>query len=181
MRSAERLAQSVKAACSGHDVVIIASSDLVHYVPKPYADEMDSMFMDAVASGDVSSVYRLVEKERLSVCGYGPIAVAMMLSGGRIEVLDRTDSFESIGYDRNSVVGYGSAARDARDKTVLELVPPQYRRKGLFPAGRLDKDTTGLMILTDDGALAHEILAPKLRRFLGAPLIFWRKSSKTMS
>lgn len=57
--------------------------------------------------------------------------------------------------------GYVSAARDARDKTVLELVPPQYRRKGLFPAGRLDKDTTGLMILTDDGALAHEILAPK--------------------
>ena len=57
--------------------------------------------------------------------------------------------------------GYVSAARDAWDKTVLELVPPQYRRKGLFPAGRLDKDTTGLMILTDDGALAHEILAPK--------------------
>ena len=51
--------------------------------------------------------------------------------------------------------GYVSAARDARDKTVLELVPPQYRRKGLFPAGRLDKDTTGLMILTDDGALGH--------------------------
>ena len=57
--------------------------------------------------------------------------------------------------------GYVSAARDARDKTVLELVPPEYRRKELFPAGRLDKDTTGLMILTDDGALAHEILAPK--------------------
>ena len=47
--------------------------------------------------------------------------------------------------------GVVSAARDARDKTVLEL----------FPAGRLDKDTTGLMILTDDGALAHEILAPQ--------------------
>ena len=57
--------------------------------------------------------------------------------------------------------GYVSAARDARDKTVLELVPPEYRRKEMFPAGRLDKDTTGLMILTDDGALAHEILAPK--------------------
>lgn len=57
--------------------------------------------------------------------------------------------------------GYVSAARDARDKTVLELVPPEYRRKNLFPAGRLDKDTTGLMIITDDGALAHEILAPK--------------------
>ena len=57
--------------------------------------------------------------------------------------------------------GVVSAARDARDKTVLELVPPEYRRKELFPAGRLDKDTTGLMILTDDGALAHEILAPQ--------------------
>lgn len=57
--------------------------------------------------------------------------------------------------------GYVSAARDARDKTVLELVPPEYRRKNLFPAGRLDKDTTGLMILTEDGAMAHEILSPK--------------------
>lgn len=57
--------------------------------------------------------------------------------------------------------GVVSAARDARDKTVLELVPPEYCRKELFPAGRLDKDTTGLMILTDDGALAHEILAPQ--------------------
>ncbi len=57
--------------------------------------------------------------------------------------------------------GFVSAARDARDRTVLELVPPEYRRKELFPAGRLDKDTTGLMILTDDGALAHDILAPK--------------------
>ena len=44
---------------------------------------------------------------------------------------------------------------------MLELVPPEYRRKEMFPAGRLDKDTTGLMILTDDGGLAHEILAPK--------------------
>ena len=56
--------------------------------------------------------------------------------------------------------GVVSATRDARDKTVLDLVPPEYRRKELFPAGRLDRDTTGLMILTDDGALAHEILAP---------------------
>ena len=61
----------------------------------------------------------------------------------------------------NKPQGYVSAARDARDKTVLELVPAEYRRKEMFPAGRLDKDTTGLMILTDDGALAHEILAPK--------------------
>lgn len=60
----------------------------------------------------------------------------------------------------NKPAGYVSAARDARDHTVLELVPEEYRRKNLFPAGRLDKDTTGLMVLTDDGALAHDILSP---------------------
>ena len=57
--------------------------------------------------------------------------------------------------------GVVSAARDARDKTVLELVPPEYRHKELFPAGRLDKDTTGFVLLTDDGAFAHRILSPR--------------------
>ena len=46
-------------------------------------------------------------------------------------------------------------------KTVLDLIPEKYFRKGLFPAGRLDKDTTGMMIITDDGEFAHNILSPK--------------------
>lgn len=46
------------------------------------------------------------------------------------------------------------------DTTVLDLVPPELRRAGLFPAGRLDRDTTGFVLLTDDGALAHAILSP---------------------
>ena len=57
--------------------------------------------------------------------------------------------------------GYVSATEDKSDPTVLELVPPELFRIGLFPAGRLDKDTTGLMILTDDGDFAHRILSPK--------------------
>lgn len=57
--------------------------------------------------------------------------------------------------------GYVSAVRDPKDRTVLELVPEAYRGRELFPAGRLDKDTTGLMILTDDGVLAHNILSPR--------------------
>lgn len=57
--------------------------------------------------------------------------------------------------------GYVSATEDRDHPTVLELVPQEYRGRNLFPAGRLDRDTTGLMIITDDGVLAHNILAPK--------------------
>ena len=61
----------------------------------------------------------------------------------------------------NKPQGYISATEDRTAKTVLDLVPEQYMRKGLFPAGRLDKDTTGMMIITDDGEFAHNILAPR--------------------
>ena len=57
--------------------------------------------------------------------------------------------------------GVLSATEDGRGKTVLDLLAPEYRRIGLFPVGRLDKDTEGLLLLTDDGALAHDLLAPK--------------------
>lgn len=56
--------------------------------------------------------------------------------------------------------GVVSATEDRVEKTVLDLLPHDKRRK-LFPVGRLDKDTEGLIILTDDGTLAHELLTPK--------------------
>lgn len=61
----------------------------------------------------------------------------------------------------NKPKGYVSATEDREHPTVLELVPQEYRGRDLFPAGRLDRDTIGLMIITDDGVLAHNILAPK--------------------
>lgn len=61
----------------------------------------------------------------------------------------------------NKPKGYVSATEDKRFPTVLELVPENLFVKELFPAGRLDKDTTGLMIITNDGKLAHNILSPK--------------------
>ena len=57
--------------------------------------------------------------------------------------------------------GLLSATEDPRQKTVLDLLPRHLRRRGLFPVGRLDKDTTGLLLLTDDGALAHDLLSPR--------------------
>jgi len=61
----------------------------------------------------------------------------------------------------NKPKGFISATEDRTQRTVLDLVPDKYRHRNLFPAGRLDKDTTGLMIITDDGDFAHNILSPK--------------------
>ena len=61
----------------------------------------------------------------------------------------------------NKPKGYVSATEDKNMPTVLELVPVEYSHRDLFPAGRLDRDTTGLMLITDDGEFAHNILSPK--------------------
>lgn len=61
----------------------------------------------------------------------------------------------------NKPSGYISSTDDPRQKTVLELLPENLRRIGLFPCGRLDIDTTGLLILTNNGQLAHRLLSPK--------------------
>lgn len=61
----------------------------------------------------------------------------------------------------NKPKGYVSTTVSDKDKTVIDLVPDKYKTRTLFPAGRLDKDTTGLMLITDDGVFAHNILSPK--------------------
>ena len=57
--------------------------------------------------------------------------------------------------------GVVTATEDSRQRTVLDLVTPEMRRMGLFPVGRLDKDTSGLLLLTDDGDFAHRVISPK--------------------
>lgn len=61
----------------------------------------------------------------------------------------------------NKPAGVLSARSDACQKTVLDLLPPELRRQSLFPVGRLDKDSQGLLLLTNDGDLAHRLLSPK--------------------
>lgn len=67
---------------------------------------------------------------------------------------------ELVYYMLNKPQGVVSATEDRRDKTVLDLISEK-RRKDLFPVGRLDKDTEGLLLITNDGELAHNLLAPK--------------------
>ncbi len=61
----------------------------------------------------------------------------------------------------NKPKGVISASNGKGEKTVIDILPNDMKRKNLFPAGRLDKDTTGFMLITDDGELAHSILSPK--------------------
>jgi 16S rRNA pseudouridine516 synthase len=61
----------------------------------------------------------------------------------------------------NKPLGVVSSTDDPKSRTVLDLLEPSLRRNGLFPAGRLDKYTEGMLIITDDGDFAHRILAPK--------------------
>lgn len=61
----------------------------------------------------------------------------------------------------NKPKGVVSATDDSEHKTVIDLIPEQLKREGLFPAGRLDGDTTGFVLITDDGDFAHRILSPK--------------------
>ena len=61
----------------------------------------------------------------------------------------------------NKPDGVVSATDDGRDKTVIDLLPPNIKSDKLFPCGRLDKNTLGLMLITDNGDLAHELLSPR--------------------
>lgn len=61
----------------------------------------------------------------------------------------------------NKPKGVLSASEDKKCKTVVDLVPSELKRGELFPVGRLDKDTTGLLIITDDGDFAHNVISPK--------------------
>ena len=61
----------------------------------------------------------------------------------------------------NKPAGYVCSTDNRDGKTVMELIPPELRKKNMFPAGRLDKDSLGALLITDDGDLAHRILSPK--------------------
>lgn len=83
------------------------------------------------------------------------------------EKTEITVNGETITYRRftwvmlNKPAGYLSATEDGRGVTVLDLLPPELQKQKLFPVGRLDKDTEGLLLLTNEGALAHDLLSPR--------------------
>lgn len=90
-----------------------------------------------------------------SFCKYDTEIDEISVEGKRIECRDH------IYIMMNKPAGVVSVTEDGRDKTVIDIVPDDLKKKGLFPAGRLDKDTVGFVLITDDGKFAHDILSPK--------------------
>lgn len=88
-------------------------------------------------------------------CKYDETEISIKINGEEIEI--KKHVFLLL----NKPKGYISATESKSHETVLDLIPDKYKHRNLFPAGRLDKDTTGLMLITDDGEFSHNILSPR--------------------
>lgn len=114
--SAAELAQALREACADRDTVVIASTDMSHYIPKEEAARLDGMVLDRVSEMDVDGMYGAVYGNRVTMCGYGPTAVAMLFSEGcESRMLGHTDSYDALGMDPDAVVGYASAVFERRN------------------------------------------------------------------
>jgi len=100
------LAGIIKDAIVGKDVVIIASSDFSHYVPKKSAYERDSHAINAILEKNIKSFYVSLEKYDITACGYGPIATMLMATNGKPRLLKYATSGDI--FPMNEVVGYAS-------------------------------------------------------------------------
>ena len=105
----------------------------------------------AIKSGNILINGRPVLKaEELVDCDSDTITV----NGEKIELK------EHIYIVMNKPKGVITATEDKTKQTVIDLIPKDIKRRSLFPCGRLDRDTTGLLVITDDGALAHRLMSP---------------------
>ena len=133
-----------------------------------FLTEMDKLRLDKfLSSQNICSrkdAGKLVREKRVTVNGNAAPKSDIKIDPERdiIEVDGKTVAYmEHIYIMMNKPKGVLSASNDKNAPTVIDLLPETLKRRGLFPAGRLDKDTTGLLIITDDGDFAHKMLAPK--------------------
>lgn len=125
-------------------------------------DRIDKLF----ASNGIltrSECKREVRKGNIKVDGKVISSTSIKVSDENVVTyLDNVIHFSKFIYIMlNKPKGYVSSTEERGEKTVLDLVPEEFFRKGLFPCGRLDKDTFGLLIITNDGDSAHRRLSPK--------------------
>lgn len=117
-------------------------------------------------SGTLSrkEVHRLIKAGAVSVNGITTKDRGFCIDPetARIKINGQPVSLEKYVYIMlNKPEGVVSATKDPTEKTVVDLVPAEFKKKNLFPAGRLDRNTTGFVLITDNGDFAHKILSPK--------------------
>lgn len=121
-------------------------------------------FVAKTGLGSRTEVRKLIRSGQVTVDGVVIKDRSFTLNSQTAKVMASGTELEYRGYHYlmlNKPPGVISATEDKLHATVLELLPPTYQHLKLFPVGRLDKDTQGLLLLTDDGQLAHNLLAPK--------------------
>ena len=117
-------------------------------------------------SGTLSrkEVHRLIKSGAVSVNGITTKDRGFCIDPetAEIKINGQSVSLEKYVYIMlNKPEGVVSATKDPTEKTVVDLVPAELKKKNLFPAGRLDRNTTGFVLITDNGDFAHKILSPK--------------------
>lgn len=120
--------------------------------------------MALLGEGTRSEIKAMVRAGRVTVDGRAAKDAGMQVCGETDDIrLDgRALYYKAVRHVMlNKPSGVLTAARDKKQKTVMDLLPPMYAAMGAMPAGRLDKDTEGLLVITSDGQLAHRIISPK--------------------
>ena len=119
-------------------------------------------YLAEMGAGTRKEIGKAVRAGRVTVNGQTSKNAAMQVTAEDEVRLDGASIAyeEYVYYMLNKPAGVISATEDLRERTVLDLIRDR-QRKGLFPVGRLDKDTEGLLLITNDGALAHRLLSPK--------------------
>lgn len=124
---------------------------------------LDKLLSDAGVAGR-KDLKTMIRQGRVQVDGrtvtspeekFDETTVSVTVDGGTISTSG------TYYYMMDKPAGVVTATEDRTERTVLDLLPPEIRRQGVFPVGRLDKDTTGLLLLTNDGDFAHQIISPK--------------------
>ena len=121
-------------------------------------------FLVACAVGSRTEVKNFLKTGRVTVNGKKEKSAKLQIDEGTDEIRfdgEKLDYEEFVYYMMNKPQGVISATEDPKHKTVLDLLDDYARAKEVFPVGRLDIDTHGLLLLTNDGKLAHALLSPK--------------------
>lgn len=131
-------------------------------------------YLHDLGVGSRKDIDRLLKKQRVTVDGAVVKQGAQSVSTQSLVTVDGEvlDYAPTVWLMLNKPPGVITATKDARDETVMDLLPERFARMQVVPVGRLDKDTTGLLLLTNDGALAHRLMRPKSRIMKNYDIIY---------